>query len=469
MKERRNEKDTPAAAFLTVELLAQLHQPNQSLRQALAQARQQHEPRNTRLWNMVHAWIMEVQKRQGTIDTIERLAFDHPVKEWAKPIVDLATYWQYWGRRSGKKITEDSQALVREQGRKMPRWLVRYLHQTSVTDLASWEQQLPDERQRWAFRHSLPLLLYDQLRQVHNPSELESLGQWWAQKPVRYLAINPLLGSPDKTIEELMDQTRAKPIPEVPYAFELLKGKPIQHTGVYNQGRVLLVDVAAQAVTGLLPVTEGMVVADLCAAPGNKTVLLAGKTKDATILAGDLPGSRHTLLEKRIKFMTDQTGRRERAALRFDVGQGVVVKTQAWDATSLPLEDGSMDGVFLDAPCTGSGTLGSKPDVRQTLTPEFLTEHLHLQQALLREAGRVTKIGGHLLYITCSVLPTEDEGQVNDFLAVNQTWSVDPLHHPFATESKLLPGTLRFFPPQSRSEGFYAALLKRGGHHQEEN
>ena len=108
----------------------------------------------------------------------------------------------------------------------------------------------------------------------------------------------------------------------------------------------------------------------------------------------------------------------------------------------------SADWVLLDVPCTGTGTWRRSPDLRRRTTPEALAEVQTHQRAILESAARLVKSGGRLIYATCSILPEENEQQVEAFLNGHKLFT-------------RIGEDLRLYPHTHGTDGFYGAVLKK--------
>ena len=105
------------------------------------------------------------------------------------------------------------------------------------------------------------------------------------------------------------------------------------------------------------------------------------------------------------------------------------------------------DRVLIDAPCSGLGVLRRNPDAKWKIQPEFLEKIKDTQQDILQRYSRMVKSGGKLVYATCSILPSENQEQVEKFLASNEDFTL-------VEDKKLLAS-------ESGFDGFYMALLER--------
>ena len=121
-----------------------------------------------------------------------------------------------------------------------------------------------------------------------------------------------------------------------------------------------------------------------------------------------------------------------------------------------------MDVVFIDAPCSGAGSWRRHPDTKWRLTPETLDKRMADQDAVLDEGAAFVKPGGRMVYVTCSVLPDEDEDRVAAFLERTAGFAVAPA----TADPKLTPyltpdGFLRLSPRTSGTDGFFVAVLEK--------
>jgi 16S rRNA (cytosine967-C5)-methyltransferase len=210
-------------------------------------------------------------------------------------------------------------------------------------------------------------------------------------------------------------------------------------------GRIYLQDEASQLVAHVVGAREGERVLDACAAPGSKTTHAAALAADrALFLAGDL-------YEHRLRTV-------EEACARLGVKSVRVVALDAERA--LPFAGGAFDRVLVDAPCTGTGTLRHNPEIRWRLAPEDIRELAGVQSRILREAARVVRLGGRLVYSTCSVEREENEEVIARFLEGHADFrrtAAEP-----APPRLLLPsGAARTWPHRDDVDGFFVAALER--------
>ncbi|SFD65534.1 16S rRNA (cytosine967-C5)-methyltransferase [Bosea sp. CRIB-10] len=218
----------------------------------------------------------------------------------------------------------------------------------------------------------------------------------------------------------------------------------------FAEGEWWVQDAAAALPAQLLNVRQGERVADLCAAPGGKTVQLA--QTGAEVVAVDRSGPRLRRLKANL----------ERLGLKAEV---VTADVAAYEAEPF-------DAVLLDAPCSATGTIRRHPDVAWTKRPEDIAKLTALQARLLDQAARLTKPGGRLIYCTCSLEREEGEAQIEAFLSRSTGFVRDPIKpEEIGGQAEALTplGELRTLPHQLAGEtprlsgwaGFYACRLIR--------
>ena len=205
-------------------------------------------------------------------------------------------------------------------------------------------------------------------------------------------------------------------------------------TEVFKKGYFEVQDASSQLVAEYLDVAPGMKVIDTCAGAGGKTLHLASFMKNkGQIIAMDIYESKLKKLKIR--------------ARRNKVHN---IDTRVIDSTK-PIKKlyNKADRVLIDAPCSGIGVLRRNPDSKWKLQPEFLDNIKKVQQDILQKYSKMVKSGGKLVYATCSVLPSENQNQITEFLASES-----------GKDFKLIKDN-KVFAHTSGFDGFYMALLEK--------
>ncbi|MEM8664565.1 MAG: RsmB/NOP family class I SAM-dependent RNA methyltransferase [Pseudomonadota bacterium] len=226
----------------------------------------------------------------------------------------------------------------------------------------------------------------------------------------------------------------------------------ITREAAYQRGHVEVQDEASQAAALLVFAQPGEKVLDLCAGAGGKTLAMAAAMDNrGQIHATDRDAGQLAPIHERLK----------RAGVR-----NVTVHRAGSDLSAL---EGRMDRVLVDAPCSGSGTWRRRPDTKWRLTKDALVRRREEQAAALDDARGYVRRGGYLVYVTCSVLPEENEAQVDEFLARAPEFA--PVSAGEAWEELFGVGgpkpwsadgmSLTMTPFSTGTDGFFLAVLER--------
>ena len=231
-------------------------------------------------------------------------------------------------------------------------------------------------------------------------------------------------------------------VPLVSDSLQLSSGTLLTSLGAFQQGRCFVQDPAATLVTQYAAVPAGAKVADLCAAPGGKTVELARTASYVT--SADSSEVRLQRLQETID--------------RLELDHVTAVVCDARDAATL----GTFDAVLVDSPCTGTGTFRRHPDARWRLRVSDLAVMAAAQRTILRAAANAVVPGGLLIYSTCSLEPEENDAQVEAFLAEHPGWTLEPPPEGAVPAAVLDAGRLRVLPQRHGTDGSFAARLRWG-------
>ena len=220
-----------------------------------------------------------------------------------------------------------------------------------------------------------------------------------------------------------------------------------------ENGRIELQDEAAQISARLADARPGMTVVDFCAGSGGKSLAMAAQMDYAgKIYAFDVEERR----------MRDIGIRAKRAGVSL-IEPLAINGDDRDDQLFAPLV-GRMDRVFVDAPCSGSGTWRRQPDMKWKLTEERLAELVALQADILARAEPLVAPGGRLIYATCSILKEENEAQIEAFLSSHPEFSLCPVGDIWDAAGVQGGYEQRFLtltPADFGTDGFFTAVLER--------
>ena len=274
--------------------------------------------------------------------------------------------------------------------------------------------------------------------------------RWGEQDTERLLAVNnaeaPIAIRPYGIVREQLEamlEEAGVHVAEAPYARDSIAisgGITFTELGAFKKGLFFVQDPAATLVTEYAAIPQGATVADLCAAPGGKSLELSRTA--GTVIASDKSFGR-------LQRLLANQRRLEATNLYAFVG----------DARHPAITPA--DAVLIDVPCTGTGTFRRHPDARWRLKVSDLAVMSALQKTIIRAAEKIVKPGGLLIYSTCSLEPEENDEQIDSFLAENPNWILDPPPEGSVAPDLLDGGQLRVLPQRHGTDGAYAARLRR--------
>jgi len=249
------------------------------------------------------------------------------------------------------------------------------------------------------------------------------------------LRVNSLKTTKEKLQAVLFDlEIETETLKNYPDALKLKERSNVFTTEAFKKGSFEVQDASSQMVAHFLDVKPGMKVVDTCAGAGGKTLHLAALMENkGQVIAMDIYENKLKELKRRAK----------RAGAHN-------IEMRHIDSTK-PIKKlyNKADRVLIDAPCSGLGVLRRNPDAKWKLKPEFIEKIKNIQSEILASYSRMVKPGGQLVYATCSILPSENQEQVEKFLTSDMGKEFT-----FVKEKKILSH-------ESGFDGFYMALIER--------
>jgi 16S rRNA (cytosine967-C5)-methyltransferase len=274
------------------------------------------------------------------------------------------------------------------------------------------------------------------------------------------LRVNTLKAGSREEIHDALPHLGAVETPHSPLGLRIRpsedgRGPAVQAEPEFLKGRIEIQDEGSQLAALLSGVKPGEQVVDLCAGGGGKTLAMAAMMANhGQVYATDSDARRLAPIHERLA----------RAGAR-----NVQVRTPRGRSDAVTDLDGRIDCAFVDAPCTGCGTWRRNPDAKWRLRPGSLETRRTEQAAALDRAARLVRAGGRIVYVTCSVLPEENDEAVAGLLARFDGYRVVPSADvlaraglsPLAEALRFTSHGLQMTPLRTGTDGFFVAVIER--------
>lgn len=309
---------------------------------------------------------------------------------------------------------------------------------------------LTDEQMPPPARHNFPDWMIGRLKDAFGDALPEAMAALNAQAPVD-LRMNALKCPGVAELIHALDKEGhlGTPTPHSPIGVRLKKRIAAFNTQAFKDGWFEMQDEGSQIVAQLVDAKAGDKVIDFCAGAGGKTLAIAATMQNkGRILAWDTSENRLKQMPKRLA--------------RAGVSNVQIHTLKDENDQFIKRHKGSADWVMVDAPCSGSGTWRRNPDLKWRFTPDDLKEIKEVQQRILSSAARLIKPGGKLVYVTCSVFPDENIGQIKQFLGEHETFRVaapGKLWDKLTSRSEDGLPVIQLSPHKDGTDGFFAAVL----------
>ncbi len=401
-------------------------------------------------------------QRRGTVDHLIELLAERPLKRLDPPVLAalrLGLFELIYLRGSPDYATVAQAVELAKRNARAGFGLVNAVLRRAAREgapalVGALSDDTPEQA---AIKHSHPEWIARLFWKELGPAQARALLAFNNEPSELALRANTLVGEPAALAAQLPVATRRDPA--IPEALVVEEPLDLHGSPLWQAGAFLAQSRAAMLVARALAPEPGERVLDLCAAPGGKSTHIAALMGgEGEIVAVERNPGRAAALER--------TAERLRAHnLRVHVG----------DAADWPQpsdEADTFDRVLVDPPCSGLGTLQSRADLRWRVTPAAMEDMAGEQARILRSAAAAVRPGGVLVYSTCTISSTENERQIDSFLASSPDFSLDDLSAElpsFALERRVdangqpppRPGLVLTLPHRDRTAGFFIARLRR--------
>ena len=302
-----------------------------------------------------------------------------------------------------------------------------------------------------AVQADLPDWAWEKLVSQYGEREAQAISQGMLVAAPMDLRANAIRAPRDAILAQLRAAGQAcEPTPYAPTGIRLTEKPAINKHPLYLNGSIEVQDEGSQLLASIVAPRRGEMVVDFCAGGGGKTLALGAAMRNTgRLYAFDVSARRLAGLDPRLA----RSGLSNVHPVAIATENDLRVKRLA----------GKIDRVLVDAPCTGFGTLRRNPDLKWRFSEKDVAELAGKQLKILTSAARLVRVGGRLVFATCSVLREEGEEITEKFLAAHPDFA--PLSCAEILKAQGIPldtgEHLRLFPHLHQTDGFFAAAFER--------
>lgn len=304
-----------------------------------------------------------------------------------------------------------------------------------------------DEIETLCFKYSFDKWLVNMFIHQYGMEKVEGILKGLNEKPGVTVRVNNLKTNYDEAYNSLIEY--GYNIEEgyvCPEAIIINKGKNIQNNPLFKEGKITVQDESAMLVAPSIDIEEGATVLDLCSAPGGKTTHIAEIMNDkVNIKAFDIHSHKLKLIQDNAKRMGIDN-----------------ISYYEFDATEFNEElKNSAEGVMIDVPCSGLGIIRKKPEIKYTKQKSDFKGIIEVQRKIMINAASYVKVGGNLIYSTCTINKKENEENIQWFIKKFPQYSIEPLF--WGKSDNFLyneDGSVTILP-NKYMDGFFITKLKK--------
>ena len=292
------------------------------------------------------------------------------------------------------------------------------------------------------YKYSVPAWMIEEWRLDYGEETAEKIAEAANSHPYLTLRVNTVSSTRESVIKELTDSgIEAEEDYSCQSAVHLKSNYPIDKVTAVQNGHAFVQDLASQLCCEALSPNENDLVLDVCSCPGGKSFSLAMLMNNkGKLISSDLHKSKLSL----VSAGADKLGIN-------------IIETCVRDGRE-PVQElfGAADKILCDVPCSGLGVLAKKPDIRHKNREDVL-KLPEIQYAILRNSAEYLKVGGTLVYSTCTVRRAENENVIEKFVKEDDRFVLES----FTVGDYDAPGGLLTILPSEMTDGFFISKIKR--------
>lgn len=395
-----------------------------------------------------------VIERRLTLDYVLAACSSVPLKKMHPLVLEtlrVAVYQLlYMDRVPASAAVNEAVNSVRQLGQGHSSGFVNGVLHGVIRKQKSVLENLPAGDEGEAIRYSCPAEWITLWKAQYGENRTKAILSAINEAPALFLRVNPLAVTDERFAAELETAgVTYRKHPVLPHCFQINDGYLINHLASIKKNWYHYQDTASQWACLALDAKAGERIADVCAAPGGKSLTVAEQMQNTGyLLACDLYAQKCETMEKR--------------AASYGA---TIIETAVRDASKpCPAQlRGSFDRVICDVPCSGLGVIRRKPEIRYK-TPAQFASLPALQYAILEQSAALVKDGGVLQYSTCTLHPAENEAVAERFLREHPEFSPRdlPIEVCFEEQGQKPDHHITLFPSADGSDGFFIAGFQKG-------
>lgn len=365
---------------------------------------------------------------------------------WVNELLILSLYqMEYLNKVPTHAIFNEAIEIAKVKGHAGTRKFVTgILHAIKRKGLANFEDL--QENEKLSVKYSVPTWIIQNLEESVGTQKTFSILESINQKPHDSLRVNSAkLNSIELTSLLQQEGIEVQPSEIALNGLVAQKGH-LAGTKAFENGDFIIQDESAMLAAESMDIQSGQIVLDACAAPGGKTTQIAADLKGlGKVYALDIH-------EHKVQLIKDNAQR---------LGVSAVLKAQALDARNVGqvFEAKTFDQILVDAPCSGIGLMRRKPEVKYEKTFADSQKLAQIQLAILNAVAPILKCNGKLTYSTCTILNTENQSVINQFLAQHPEFEQVKTKTPKNVKEKRKELGLTIYPDDFDTDGFFIATL----------
>ncbi|UXR77574.1 MULTISPECIES: 16S rRNA (cytosine(967)-C(5))-methyltransferase RsmB [unclassified Staphylococcus] len=387
------------------------------------------------------ALVYGTLKRKLTLDFYLKPFVKTKIKGWVRRLLWMSLYqYVYMDKIPTHAIINEAVEIAKQRGGKQTGNTVNAILRQATTQPLRSIDSIKNKEEQLSIRYSLPTWIIRHWKTHYGLETTEEIAAQMLRPSIQTVRVNRTKITPDEAIKQLEQEGyRVEQDNDIAHCL-IVEGIGVMQSQLFREGKISIQDKSSMFVAEMMDLQQGHQVLDCCSAPGGKSCHMAEILDGAgNILATDIHDHKIGLIQHNI----DKLGLSG-------------IQAEQHDAT-VPY-DGVFDRILVDAPCSGLGVLRHKPEIRYTMTQETVDQLVKIQLQILNNVAQNLKIGGELVYSTCTIEQMENENVIYTFLKAHPEFEFVTIQDPRTKEQVK---TLQLLPQDFDADGFFITKIRR--------